>query len=128
VRRAPRRLALRLRVRRAPDLGHHRHAGLTDEQPPDECHEPPHADGVAGRQQVVGSLGAQPVGQRDAALEVTRVEPSERRQLMDDHVRPRPAHGLRDPIGIECVGDHGHRPQLLEHRLLRLAARHAGTS
>src|ERR671912_1998580 len=44
---------------------------------------------------------------------------------MDDHVRPRPAHSLCDLIGIERVRDHRHSAQLVEHRLLRLAMRHA---
>jgi len=37
---------------------------------------------------------------------------------MDDHVRPRPPHGLRDLIGIKRVRDHRHSAQLVEHRLL----------
>src|SRR5688572_13139126 len=44
---------------------------------------------------------------------------------MDDDVRPRLAHRLRDLIGIKRVRDHRHRAQLAEHRLLRLATRHA---
>ena len=31
---------------------------------------------------------------------------------MDDHLRPRPAHGLRDLIGIKRVRDHRHSAQL----------------
>src|SRR4029450_11042684 len=43
---------------------------------------------------------------------------------MDDHLWPRPAYRLGDLIGIKRVRDHRHRAQLVEHRLLRLAARH----
>jgi hypothetical protein len=32
---------------------------------------------------------------------------------MDDHVRLRSAHGLRDLIGIKRVRDHRHRSQLV---------------
>src|SRR5829696_7968365 len=44
---------------------------------------------------------------------------------MDDHLWPRQGHGIRDLIGIERVRDHRHSAQLVEHRLLRLATRHA---
>ena len=88
-------------------------------------HEPLHAHGVPGRQQVVSPLGPQAVGQREIAIEVTCVNRPDRGQLVDDHVRLRPAHGLRDLIGIERVRDHRHRAQSVEHRLLGLAPRHA---
>src|SRR5215207_7887939 len=74
---------------------------------------------------MIRPLGPQTVGQRGTALEVTHTHPCERGQLMDDHVRPRPAHRLRDPFGIERVRDHRHSAELVEHRLLRLATRHA---
>ena len=68
---------------------------------------------------MVGPLGPQTVGQREIAIEVTHVERlGNRGQLMDDHVRPRPRHGLRDLIGIKRVRDHRHSAQLAEHRLL----------
>ena len=60
----------------------------------------------------------QTVGQRENAIEVTHVQRSNRGQLMDDHVRPRPAHGLRDLIGIKRVRNHRHSAELVEHRLL----------
>jgi hypothetical protein len=67
---------------------------------------------------VVGPLGPQTAGQREIAIEVTRVKRPDRRQLMHDHVRLRPAHGVRDLIGIERVSDHRHSAQLVEHHLL----------
>ena len=81
-------------------------------------HEPPHPHGLPGREQVVRALGPQAAGQREIAIEVTHVHRSNRGQLMDDHVRPRPAHGLRDLIGIKRVCNHRHGAQLVEHRLL----------
>ena len=82
-------------------------------------HEPPHPDRLPGRQQVVRALGPQAVGQREVAVEVTQVQGRwNRGQLMDDHLRPRPAHGLRDLIGIKRVRDHRHSAQLVKHRLL----------
>jgi hypothetical protein len=69
--------------------------------------------------QIIGALGPQTVGQREIAIEVTQVQLLRNRgQLMDDHVRPRPAHGLRDLIGIERVRDRRHSAQLVEHRPL----------
>jgi hypothetical protein len=49
---------------------------------------------------------------------VTRVDHTDRGQLMDDHVGLGSRHGLRELIGIERVRDHGHSAQLGEHRLL----------
>jgi hypothetical protein len=37
---------------------------------------------------------------------------------MDDHLRLRPRHGLRDLIGIKRVRDHRHSAQIAEHGLL----------
>jgi hypothetical protein len=82
------------------------------------CHKPSHPDRLPGRQQVICPLGTQAVGQREIAIEVTHVQGSNRGQLMDDHVRPRAAHGLRDLVGIKRVRDHRHSAQLREHRLL----------
>jgi hypothetical protein len=68
---------------------------------------------------VVRALGPQTVGRREIAIEVTHVQQlSDRGQLMHDHVRPRPAHGLRDLIWIKRVGDDGNSAELVEHRLL----------
>jgi hypothetical protein len=88
-------------------------------------HEPPHPHRLPGRQQVVGPLGPQAVGRREVGIEVPRVQCSDRGQLVDDHLRPRPAHRLGDLVGGERVGDHRHRAQLLEQRPLRPAAGHA---
>jgi hypothetical protein len=49
---------------------------------------------------------------------MTHVNRTDRAQLMDDHVRPRARHGLRDLIGIKRVRDHRHSEQLTPHRLL----------
>ena len=68
---------------------------------------------------MVGALGPQTVGRREVAIEVTHVERLRNRgQLMDDHVRPRPAYRLGDLIGIKCIRDHRHSAQVDEHRLL----------
>ena len=73
---------------------------------------------------MVGALRPQAVGRRGSAFRVA-LHPCKGGQLVDDHIRPRPAHGFRDLLGIERVRDYGHSAQLEEHRLLRLAARHA---
>jgi hypothetical protein len=65
---------------------------------------------------MVRALGSQTVGLREVALQVAHVHRGKCGQLMDDHVRPRPRHRLRDLIGIKRVGDHQHRPQLGQHR------------
>ncbi|HWE08455.1 MAG TPA: hypothetical protein VG325_03825 [Solirubrobacteraceae bacterium] len=67
---------------------------------------------------MVSRLGSQTVRQREVAIEVTQVNRPDRGQLMNDHLRPRPRHGLRDLIGIKRVRDHRHSPQLGQHRLL----------
>ena len=76
------------------------------------CATTPHPHRLAGREQVVGALGPQAVGQREIAIEVPHVHLPNRGQLMDDHVRPRPGHRLRNLIGIKRVRDHRHRTQL----------------
>jgi hypothetical protein len=81
---------------------------------------------VPGREQVIGALGPQAVGQLEGTIGMARVQRfGNRGQLVDDHVRPRPGHRRGDLIGIERVRDHRHGAQPVEHRLLRLAARHA---
>jgi hypothetical protein len=55
---------------------------------------------------------------RYARPSITTMAEVIRGQLMDDHVRPRAAHGLRDLVGLKRVGDHRHSAQLGEHRLL----------
>jgi hypothetical protein len=67
---------------------------------------------------VIRPLGTQAIGQREIAVEVTRVNRPDRGQLVDDHVRPRAAHGLRDLSGIKRVRNHRHSAQLGEHRPL----------
>ena len=45
------------------------------------------ADGARGREQRVGDLGAEPVGQRELLIELPKVASAgERRELMDDHL------------------------------------------
>jgi hypothetical protein len=87
-------------------------------------HEPLHPDGLRSGDQVVRALGPQAVGRREIALHVTRVDRSDRRQLVDDHVRPCRGHRPRDLIGLERVRDDRYRAELVKHRLLRLAPRH----
>ena len=70
---------------------------------------------VPGGVCIDGSLA---VGQCEIAIEVTRVQSPDRGQLIDDHLRLRPRHGLRDLTGIKRVRDHRHGAQIAEHRLL----------
>jgi hypothetical protein len=91
-------------------------------------HEAPHPDRLPGRQQVVRPLGSQAVGRREIAIEVSRADRTDRGQLMDDRLWLRPAHRLRDLIVIKRVRDHRHSAQLVEQRLLGLAARVPWTS
>jgi hypothetical protein len=44
---------------------------------------------------------------------------------LDDHLRSRPAHRLRDLIGIGCIRYRRHCPHLFEHRPIRLVPCHA---
>jgi hypothetical protein len=82
-------------------------------------HEPAYPDRLPGREQMIGALDPQPVGQREIAIEVTQVQRRwNRGQLMDDHLRPCRRHGLGDLLGIKRVRDHRHSAQLVEHRLL----------
>jgi len=63
---------------------------------------------LARRQQVVGALGAQPVGERELAIEVSHVD--RRRyggELVHDHVGLCLAHGTPHGVGIQCVGHYG---------------------
>ena len=87
-------------------------------------HELPYPNRLSGGQEMIGRLGTQTVGQREIAIKVAHVDRTDRRQLMDDHLRARPRHGLGDLIGIKRVRDHRHSAQSGEHRLLRRAARH----
>jgi hypothetical protein len=88
-------------------------------------HEPPHAHGLPGRERVIGALGPQAVGQLQVTIGMAHVHRLRNRgQLMNDRIRPRPDHRLRDLIGIKRVRDHRHRAQLVEYRPLGLATRH----
>ena len=87
--------------------------------------EPLHPDGAPSGQQVIGALGPQPVGHREAAIEVAHVERLDRCQLVDDHIGLRLGDGARDLVGIECVNHHRLRPQLPQRPLLGLAPRGA---
>ena len=52
-------------------------------------HEPARAGRARGRDQVVGALGAQPVGHGERLVEVARhAEPGQRGELVHDDVRP----------------------------------------
>jgi hypothetical protein len=49
----------------------------------------PHAHGPSGREQVIGALGAQPVGRLERAIGMAHAQRRrDRRQLMDDHALP----------------------------------------
>jgi hypothetical protein len=68
---------------------------------------------------VIRPLGPQAVGEREIAIEVAQVQPRwNRGQLMDHHLRPRPANGDRDLVGVERIRDHRHRAELSQHRPL----------
>jgi hypothetical protein len=66
----------------------------------------------ARRQQVVGALRAQPVGERELAIEASHVD-SRRNgsELVHDHVGLCLAHGPPHGVGIQRVGDHGLRAE-----------------
>jgi hypothetical protein len=90
-------------------------------------HEAAHAHRAAGGQQVVGGLGAEPVGLGEVAVEVTQVERGrQRRELVNDHVRLRLGDRAGHRVGIEGVGDDGRRTHGADPVCLRRAARHAG--
>src|SRR5262249_39782015 len=72
----------------------------------------------AYRQDAIGALGPQTVGRREIAFEVTWVDRTDRGQLMDEHVRPRPANRVRDRIAIKRVSEHRHGAQPVPHRLI----------
>jgi hypothetical protein len=81
-------------------------------------HEPAYANRLPGGEQMIGRLGPQTIGQREIAIKVAHVDRTDRCQLMDDHVRPRPRHDLGDLIGIKRVRNHRNSAQFGEHRLL----------
>src|SRR5215208_5117939 len=117
-------LAWGRQVERGP-FALHRSAGARVQGVVALRHEPPHPHRLSGREQVIRPRAAQAVGHCDAALEATHAPPCKCSQLMDEHVRLRLAHRFRNLIGIERVRHHRHSAQLVEHRPLRLATRHA---
>jgi hypothetical protein len=69
-------------------------------------HEPPGARGLRGGEQVVGALGAQPVGHRERLVEVAAErEAAQRGELVHDDVGPRAHDRLAQPGGVERVDD-----------------------
>jgi len=57
-------------------------------------------------QQVVGALGAQPVGEREKLVELLQVERAgQAGHLVDDRLRFRPQHRLPDRRPVQPVGD-----------------------
>jgi hypothetical protein len=70
-------------------------------------------------------LGAQPVGQREVAIEMTRVDRADRGQFVHDHLWLGARHRLGDLIGIERISNHGCGPKLLEQSPVGLLVTHA---
>jgi hypothetical protein len=54
----------------------------------------------------------------EVTVEVTWVKRPDCGQLMDDHVRLRSPHSLRDQIAIKRIRDDRHSAQVVEHRPL----------
>ena len=79
----------------------------------------------AGREQVVGALGAQPVGERELAFEVPHVDlRGYGGELVHDHVGLRLAHDPAHGVGIERVGHHGLRAEAAQLVSLGFRAGH----
>ena len=74
---------------------------------------------------MIGALGPQTVGHREAAIEVAQVERLDRGQLVDDHVRARLGDGGRDLVGVERVEHDRRGAELIQRRPLGLASRRA---
>jgi hypothetical protein len=105
-------------------LALHRAAGA-GEGPPGEAlgEEAPGAGGASGREQVVRTLGAQPVGGGESAVEMAGVERSgQRRELMHDRLWLGLADDSADRLGIERVGDRRLRAELCDQLAFGLAA------
>ena len=70
--------------------------------------EPLDAHGLTRRQQVVGPLGAQSIGEREVAIEVPHVDRRrDRGELVHDHVGLGLAHGPLHGVGVERVDHDG---------------------
>jgi hypothetical protein len=111
------RVVLRHQTRRVAD-GRPRAVALRDEAL--------HADGPAGREQVIGALGSQAVGLLEGLVEVAQVQVSAQGgQLMDDDLGLGLRHRTRDRVGVERVGDHRLRAELADDVLLGWRPRHA---
>ena len=80
-------------------------------------HEPGHARLTGGGEQVIGALGAQPVGRGEHLVEVAaELERGQRRKLVHDDVGPRAQHCLAHCGGVERIEDDrlgAHRPDVL---------------
>ena len=86
---------------------------------PDPLRDKPlHSDRLAGGEQIVGSLGPQPVRQRERAVEMTHVGGADRGQLVHDDIRLRLGDSPRDLVGIEGVRDHRRGSEVAKQRLL----------
>jgi hypothetical protein len=87
--------------------------------------EAPRADRLGRRKQVIGSLGAQPVGLHKGLVDVSCERAGECGELVDDCVGLGLGHHLRDPLGIEGVRDHRACTHRGHHFPLRWRAGHA---
>jgi hypothetical protein len=69
-------------------------------------HEPAHADGAPGGQQMVGALGAQPVGDGRHPLHVPHPHrPAQRGELVDDYIGLGLGHRVGHRVGVKRVND-----------------------
>jgi hypothetical protein len=60
---------------------------------------------------VVGALGAEPVGGREALVEPAEVgEPAKRGQLVDHHLGLGPGEGVEHGVAVQGVEDHAVAP------------------
>jgi hypothetical protein len=84
-----------------------------------------HADRAPSRQEVIGALRAQAVGQREAAIDVAEVDPLERGELVDDHLGLGLGDRMRDRVGVERVGHDGPGAEHAQQVLLGRGLGHA---
>jgi hypothetical protein len=84
-----------------------------------------HARGVARRQEVVGALDAQLVGERELTIEATHVDRWwDGGELVHDDVGLCLAHGPPHRVGIQRVGHHGLRAEAADLIALGFRASH----